>query len=230
MVSYNLERKRLHIFICMETKICTKCKLQQPLTNFYKHGKYLKSNCKSCNKLKVDEYYKNNNKKLNKKSLEWKKNNPEKAKGYALKSYGKQKLDKDKIRIKYEYNKKYHKQKYKEDIQFKIKRNIRNRIHSSLKNIKKSNYTIKYLGCTIRFYIQYLEDQFLSEMMWRNHGIIWEIDHKIPISKFDLTNEKEKMKAFNYKNTEPLFKTTQIAESFGYVDIKGNRNKKNNIL
>jgi len=61
-------------------------------------------------------------------------------------------------------------------------------------------------------------------MNWSNQGKIWEIDHIIPISKFDLTNQNEQKKAFHYTNTQPLFKTTQIAKQLGYNEI-GNRNK-----
>lgn len=66
-------------------------------------------------------------------------------------------------------------------------------------------------------------------MNWANHGKIWEIDHIIPLSSFDLTIEENIYKAFNYKNTQPLFKTTSIAESFGYKNYVGNREKSDKI-
>jgi hypothetical protein len=64
-------------------------------------------------------------------------------------------------------------------------------------------------------------------MSWENWGVVWEIDHKQPISSFDLTQEENIYKAFNYQNTQPLFKTTEIAENFGYINQIGNRNKSN---
>ena len=64
-------------------------------------------------------------------------------------------------------------------------------------------------------------------MTWDNHGEIWEIDHIIPCSKFNLTEEKQQKECFHYTNLQPLFKTTKIAESFGYNDQIGNRNKSN---
>ena len=64
-------------------------------------------------------------------------------------------------------------------------------------------------------------------MSWDNHGDIWEIDHILPCSSFDLTKLEEQQKCFHFSNHQPLFKTTQIAESFGYKDEIGNRNKKN---
>ena len=37
-----------------------------------------------------------------------------------------------------------------------------------------------------------------------NHGKEWHIDHVIPISKFDLSNESQQLLAFNWRNTMPL--------------------------
>ena len=62
-------------------------------------------------------------------------------------------------------------------------------------------------------------------MTWENHGIIWEIDHIKPCVSFDLSLEEEQKKCFHYINLQPLFKTTKIAESFGYINQIGNRNK-----
>jgi hypothetical protein len=62
-------------------------------------------------------------------------------------------------------------------------------------------------------------------MNWSNHGVVWEIDHIIPLSSFDFKKEIEIYKAFHYTNLQPLFKTTEIAESYGYKNEIGNRNK-----
>ena len=62
-------------------------------------------------------------------------------------------------------------------------------------------------------------------MTWENHGVVWEIDHIKSISSFDLTINENIYKAFNYLNTQPLFKTTEIAKNFGYTNEVGNRNK-----
>jgi len=119
--------------------------------------------------------------------------------------------------------------KYKEDINYRLIQIIRINILQSIQKTKKTKSSIKLLGCDIKFYKEYLESKFLPEMSWENHGEIWEIDHIIPCSSFDLTIEQNQLICFNYKNTQPLFKTTQIAESFGYTDQIGNRNKLNKI-
>ena len=117
---------------------------------------------------------------------------------------------------------------YKTDPQRKIKNLLRNRLVELLKKTKtnKSKSSLILLGCEVGFIKEYMESKFLPEMSWENHGEIWEIDHIIPCSSFDLTKEEEQQKCFHYTNLQPLFKTTQIAESFGYENYIGNRNKK----
>ena len=88
-------------------------------------------------------------------------------------------------------------------------------------SLKKQKNCIEYLGCSWDEFYKHIEQQFLPEMNWGNYGEIWEVDHIIPLSKEG---------SFNYKNTQPLFKTTKIAESFGYVGYIGNRNKSNKLL
>lgn len=67
-------------------------------------------------------------------------------------------------------------------------------------------------------------------MTWDNHGRIWEIDHIKGCCNFDLLNQDEQKECFHYSNLQPLFKTTKIAESLGYKDYIGNRNKKKYIM
>jgi hypothetical protein len=62
-------------------------------------------------------------------------------------------------------------------------------------------------------------------MNWDNHGKIWEIDHIKGCINFDLSDIEQQKQCFHYTNTQPLFKTTKIAESFGYNNITGNRDK-----
>ena len=64
-------------------------------------------------------------------------------------------------------------------------------------------------------------------MDWKNWGTVWEIDHIKPCSSFDLTNLDHQKQCFNFKNTQVLFKTTEIAEQYGYINEIGNRNKSN---
>jgi hypothetical protein len=122
--------------------------------------------------------------------------------------------------------------RYKEDVQYKLKSIVSSNIRHALKRVEKSkNFRSKiYLGCDIIFYKNYLESLFLPEMNWGNYGKIWEIDHKQALSNFNLLIEENQFEAFNYKNTEPRFITNKIAESLGYKGYIGNREKSNKIF
>lgn len=124
-------------------------------------------------------------------------------------------------------NKKYERQKnrYKNDIVFRLRTLLRGRVNQALRGNMKLNTTRNLLGCSINEFKYYLEQQFKPEMTWENHGKIWEIDHIKPCVSFNLIDFKQQQECFNYKNTQPLFKTTEIALSFGYINEIGNRNK-----
>jgi hypothetical protein len=161
----------------------------------------------------------------------WRQNNPEKSKEI-IKNWEENNKDKNK-----KYHKKYdkiqkpiwYKNKYHTDVEFKMIELLRKRINSSLKNNSKSNSTKTLLGCTVQECRLHLEKQFKPEMTWCNHGKIWEIDHIKPCASFDLIKEEEQKKCFHFLNLQPLFKTTEIAESFGYQNEIGNRNKSNKV-
>jgi hypothetical protein len=216
-------------------KLCHVCKKEKEKINFSqdkssKDG--LKYKCKECiknyrkeynkeNKNKNKEYNIKNKDKIKQIKQEYYKNNKE---THSIRVKEWQLQNKDKIK---NYEKNY---KEKNKIYFKIKNSIFCRLWGSIKNkSKKQHKTEQYLGCSINDYKKYLENLFYPEMNWSNYGSIWEIDHIIPISSFNLIKEEEIFKGFNYKNTQPLFKTTQIAKDLGYKNERGNRNKNNKL-
>ena len=122
------------------------------------------------------------------------------------------------------------KESYKRKI---IKYRISKRIWQSFKDIdlKKDDYTTDLLGCNMIFYIEYLKSKFSKGMTLDNYGKEWHIDHIKPVSHFNITNDKEKRKAFHYTNTQPIWATTKIAKKYGENNYIGNLNKNNkNII
>lgn len=188
-------------------KKCNKCKINKELVQFHKQngGKFgLSSKCKICKGEEGLNWYKNNLEKAKLQNKEWINNNKE----------------------KYNY---HHKQMYKNDIIYKLKKNIRTSLNQHLKSSKQYNKfksSIILLGCKLEEYKQHLESQFKPEMDWFNHGSVWEIDYIKPCFSFDLTKAEEQEKCFHYTNLQPLFKTTLIAKQYGYKE-EGNRNKSN---
>jgi hypothetical protein len=184
------------------TKTCTVCQIEYPATTDFFHkcssrSKYgIKSYCKTCgNKKCLERYYKNREYNLLKQK-EWHFNNREK-------------------RIKqlreYSYNNRnkrnqYLKHKRQEDIQFRIRKNIRDRMRSAMDGRSKSKHTMELLGCSIEEFKIYLEKQFTKGMNWGNYGKKgWHIDHILPCASFDLTDPEQQKKCFHYTNLQPLW-------------------------
>lgn len=157
-------------------KICTKCKIEKPTTQYYKHknGKDgLNPVCKICWKESTKlfetsnprknyrkERYKNNKKEITKKQVE------------------------------------YQKKRYHTDVEYKLIKLTRGRLNNYLNGRHKSESTKSILGIDAKGYKKYLEGLFTEGMSWDNLGE-WEIDHILPVSKGG---------SFHYTNTQPLWK------------------------
>jgi hypothetical protein len=112
----------------------------------------------------------------------------------------------------------------KEDHLFRLKELVRARIQSGLRQhvigLKKSMKSVMYLGCSFKEYKTYLESRFIDNMNWSNmggkHG--WQIDHIIPLASFDLKKKREQLKAFNYKNTQPLWAKANRVKGKNFIN------------
>ena len=52
---------------------------------------------------------------------------------------------------------------------------------------------------------KYLETKFTDDMSWDNYGKVWHIDHIIPCSSWNLSDEFENNCCWNYRNLQPLY-------------------------
>ncbi len=230
-------------------KKCSRCKENKELDQFCKSKQSkdgYKPWCRNCTKLyninNKEKYKISQNKFKNKhpnynieqyeRIKEWNLNNKDKVKltnqKYNNSEKGKQRRkdwnlnNKDKIK---ETNKKWSYNKYNNDINYKLNHILRVRLRCSLKNIQTSKSILKLTNCSLEQLKQHLESMFKPEMSWSNWGKVWEIDHIIGCCNFNLTDVEQQRICFHYTNLRPLFKTTIIAESFGYNDQIGNRNR-----
>lgn len=103
--------------------------------------------------------------------------------------------------------------RYYSDIQFRLRDNLRSRVHIALKKRQKAGSAVRDLGCSIPELVKYLESKFTSGMVWENWGTIWQLDHVIPLSAFDLTDPKQFRRACHFSNLQPLLKTDNLKKS-----------------
>tara|TARA_B100001964_G_scaffold119411_1_gene132822 strand:- start:56 stop:667 length:612 start_codon:yes stop_codon:yes gene_type:complete len=101
----------------------------------------------------------------------------------------------------------YQKEKYRTDIHYRYRINLRKRFQKSFRN----SSTIKLVGCTKEKFWKHLEKQFEVGMTKENYGR-WHIDHIKPCASFDLTCPKQQLKCFNYKNLQPLWASENLSK------------------
>jgi hypothetical protein len=171
-------------------------------------------------------YREKNIENLVQKAKKWTEQNPEKRREIQKKY-----REKNRKKIK-EHMKKYReqnrqmatnyvRQKRTTDPTFKAKQYINNLIRQALKkqSTRKNTRTAILLGCTAKEFAAHIESQFESWMKWDNWGrctgipnTTWNIDHIIPVSKFDLADLEQQKIAFHYTNCRPLDSLINITE------------------
>jgi hypothetical protein len=156
-------------------------------------------------------YYIKNRNKLLKKNRLYRLRNKEYYIKYEKERYAKnpefyKKKHRDYSRTNREKINKYIRDKYANDLQFKIKCVLRARLLVALKGKQKSDRTLNLIGCSIPELKVYIEKLFKEGMTWENWVYKgWHIDHKIPISKFNLSDKEEVKKACHYTNLQPMW-------------------------
>jgi hypothetical protein len=100
---------------------------------------------------------------------------------------------------------------YRNSLHFKIKDGMRKRILEVLKRDggKKTQRTMKLVGCTVEELKQHIEKKFKPGMSWKKRHL-FHIDHIIPCASFDLTKLSQQKKCFHYTNLQPLWAIDNI--------------------
>ncbi len=78
---------------------------------------------------------------------------------------------------------------------------------------KKSDSTLKLLGCSLPYFIHHIQQQFDPFMNWDNWGSYWHIDHLVPIAAFDLVDPEEQQWCFSFVNLRPLERSANHRKS-----------------
>jgi hypothetical protein len=176
----------------MNLRTCSVCRKELELSslNFHKNKNEIGGFDYRCKKCKLI-HYNSNKERYKETSTNWQKLNKDKIK-HISKKYRESPKG---ISKRKEYRKKEYDEKYGKDIEWTILRNLRIRLNHALKNNFKNGKTLDLLGCSIKEFKIFLENQFDQNMTWENYGKYWEIDHIYPLSKGG---------SFHYTNTRPL--------------------------
>jgi hypothetical protein len=147
---------------------------------------------------------------MSNKSKTWYEQNKEHRKEY-LKEYREKNIDKIRqIKRDYERNRKAR------DPIYKLISNFRTAIYTVLKesNVDKYGHYFDILQYTPEQLITHLELQFKDDMSWDNYGI-WHVDHKLPITSFDIQEmgDKEFMSCWSLDNLQPMWGIENIRKS-----------------
>jgi len=96
----------------------------------------------------------------------------------------------------------WHRKESFSNVNYRLKKSLAARLRKVI--LDKNDSTMNYVGCNIQYLKEWFEFNFTDEMSWDNYGSYWSIDHVIPVCKFDLTNESEKLKCWNWTNMMPV--------------------------
>jgi len=199
----------------MERKICSKCKIEKDVCEFYKNNKNPKAyrgSCKSCMNIYSKKYKIKNFEKVDKKNKEYFQKNREKNKINCL-NYRNKNIERE--RERYRTWKKNNKEKinqYNQQPIIRLKNSLRSRINEIMNKKYNNPYTKSLVGCEYNFLIKFIENKFVNGMTWDNYGYYgWHIDHIIPLSS--AKTEEELLKLFHYTNLQPLWGIDNMKKS-----------------
>jgi vacuolar-type H+-ATPase subunit E/Vma4 len=103
------------------------------------------------------------------------------------------------------------KERYRNDLQYRLKTLLRNRLGCAVISKAKSGSAVRDLGCTIDEFIAYISQKFEYGMTWDNWGE-WHLDHIVPLSSFDLTDREQFKTACHYTNMQPLWAVDNMSK------------------
>ena len=89
------------------------------------------------------------------------------------------------------------------DENFRLTEVIRSKVHKLLRGMTTSYKEL--LGMDLDGFRDWLSFQFETGMTWDNYGREWQIDHVLPMSRFDLSDPTNRMICFGWTNLQPLW-------------------------
>jgi hypothetical protein len=186
-------------------KYCAKCQKTKKSKFFNKNSRNksgLSDYCIKCNRL----YTKNNRGSKSAYDKKYRIKNLERKRRYERQYYKdhypeiKQKRKKYNDKIRHITNKR-HRDRRKNDINFRILGILRSRVKNALKGLVKQYKSRQLLGCSIPYLKLHLSKSAPEGFSWDIfNGRQYHIHHIKPCSSFDLTKKEQQIKCFHYTN------------------------------
>ena len=95
------------------------------------------------------------------------------------------------------------KERRKTDLNFKLMSNIRTRTSNAFRS--QNNKMNKLIGCCNSVFKNWIIYQLYGNMTLENYGKVWCLDHCIPLSKINLSNENDLYKSTNWVNLRTMY-------------------------
>ena len=184
-------------------KICSKCKIDKPLSEYSKDSHTISGHdhrCKICSR---------------KRSKFYRIKNAEKRSAYDKKYRNKKR---EQINAQRRKNKR---KRWHSDTAFRMESLIRKRVNQFLTKKTRSAKTMELLGCDIDFlkiYLQYTAyaNYYLDFDIENYSSKEYHIDHIVPCASFDLSDSKQQKQCFHYSNLQILGAKENISKGAGY--------------
>lgn len=113
----------------------------------------------------------------------------------------------------------YKRKRLETDLQFKVRTYLSKRMVRAIRrgNARKSELTIKLVGCSIPDLMAHLEAKFKPGMSWDSWGR-WHIDHIRPCASFDLSDPEQQRACFHYTNLQPLWGRENLRKGASWIE------------
>ena len=195
----------------IETKICTKCGDPKLLKDFPKN-KTKKGGFDNWCKICVKRYKKENSNIIAKCTKKYKGIHKKETKKYNAEYYQSNKIRLNKYRNGLRNNQRNN------DPVCRLNHNIGAAIRRSLKGDKNGHSWNRLVGYDTQELKRHLEIRFKDGMSWDNYGYgedKWHIDHKIPVSLFNITSKNSKgfKTCWALENLRPMWQIENMRKS-----------------
>jgi len=110
--------------------------------------------------------------------------------------------------------------RYREDPHHQMMHRMRGKLVGVMRAILKGqgNPSVAFLSVpSIYHFAAHIESQFSPDMTWDDYGRYgWHTHHNIPVASFDLSDPKQALACYHYRNLEPMWHTENLSKGSRY--------------